>query len=233
MVKDDLEKFDKAFDVYVGCSNWKAIKEFFNGVPNPIFYGFRVGASAITIFASILAWALFTYASNDQKNYLLFTIMFSLGSITVFYFYLLKSHGLVKESKYQRLLTHTYYQYDRYQMFKGKLKEEYDKENFSIERLKEITQSRMQLDQGLSVFRTWILGFSASVFITIIYSMIPSDANLKVLYLAIVSFFVLVTLFYAYFVHDPFWFKGNKYREFVLFLTLFESDIKALESIEK
>jgi hypothetical protein len=226
MVKDDLEAFHSAYDFYHESSSWEAIKTFFKGVPNPILYGFWFTLGASLVFTSILAGLLFTIASTGQKDNVLFAIMGILGVMATFYFYLLKQHGIAKDEAqpYRRLLTHTYYQYDRYFMFKEKLDNEYKHKAFPFEKVKALIQSRLQLDQGLGVLRVWLLGVSASVLVTIIYSLAPGNDGSKVAYIAIISFFVLLSLFYAYFVHDPFWFKNNKYRELLHFITLYETE---------
>ena len=80
------------------------------------------------------------------------------------------------------------------------------------------------LNQGLGAFRIWLLGLSASVLVAIVYSLAPSGSEEKLIYIVVVTFYVLLGLLFAYVMHDPFWFKNNKYRELLLFISIYESD---------
>jgi hypothetical protein len=76
----------------------------------------------------------------------------------------------------------------------------------------------------MNVMKVWVLGVAASVVISILYSIIPDAGQGKIYYIALVSFLLLVALFYMYGVHDPLLFKNNKYRELMLFITIYETD---------
>ena len=227
MVKDDLTAFHTACDTYNKCSRRRAICTFFKGVPNPNLYWFLFVVATVMIFSSILTGVLFKFVGTDQKNNILLSIIGLTSGVSIFYFYLLKKHGVGKEEaqRYQRLLTYTFYQHERYFMFKGKLDKKYKDKAFPFDRVKELIQTRLQQDQGLAVFRMWLVGVCVSLLITIIFSLAPSGKDAKELYVVIVSFYLLLSLLFAYAMHDPFWFKGNRYREILLFLTLWQSEI--------
>ncbi len=226
MVKDNLTDFHTACDTYNECTRWQAIKVFFKGVPNPNLYWFLFVVATLMIFSSILTGVLFKFIGTDQKNSILLSIIGLISGVAIFYFYLLKKHGVGKEKtrRYQRLLTYTFYQYERYFMFKDGLHEIYKHKDFPFDKVKELIQTRLQQDQGLAVFRIWLVGVCVSLLITIIFSLAPSAEEGKELYIAIVSFYLLLSLLFTYAMHDPFWFKGNRYRELLLFITLYESD---------
>ena len=120
------------------------------------------------------------------------------------------------------MLTYTFYQCERYLMFKDELTKEAE---IPLRLVKELIQSRLQLDQGLKVFGVWLLGIAMSLVITVIYSFAPSCEQEKTAYVIIVTFYLLLTLLFVYSMHDPYWFKANKYRELLLFITIYESDV--------
>ncbi len=226
MVKDDLAAFQAAFAAYEHASRYEAIKQFFSRVPNPIFHGFWFTLGVVVLFAAALAVVLFSLVDKGQKDLLLYIIMGILIAMMILYFYLLKRYGVDDEISvtYRGLLTPAYYQVERYLLFEERLTEKYSQTAFPCEGVKSQIQSRLQLNEGLSVFKVWLLGVTASVLITIIYGLSPEKEAAKLVYIAVISFLLLLLLFYAYFVHDPFWFKNNKLREMLLFISVYESE---------
>jgi len=226
MVKDDLAAFQAAIAAYEYASRYEAIKQFFSRVPNPIFHGFWFTLGVVVVFAVALACVLFTLVDKGQKDLLLYTIMGILTAMMMLYFYLLKRYGLDDQifDTYRGMLTPAYYQVERYLLFKERLTEKYSQATFPCESVKSQIQYRLQLNEGLSVIKNWLLGVSASVIITILYGLTPSDETAKLVYIAVISFLLILILFYAYFVHDPFWFKNNKLREMLLFISIYESE---------
>ena len=227
MVKDDLEAFQIACDIYNETSSWKAIKTVFKRVSNPILYGAGSSFCVLIIFATCLAILIFYIANKEQEELLKYAVLSIVGVMLIIYISLFQKHRLSKSDiqPYRRLLTRTYYQDQRYFLFKEKLSKLYPESDYPFERVKSLTQSRLQLDQGLGAFKVWLLGITASVFVTIMFSLVPSGEGRKI-YIAIISFFTLLALFYIYFIHNPYWFKNNKNRELILFLTLYEIELK-------
>ena len=226
MVKEDLAAFQMVCDVYNECSRWQAIKDFFNAVPSHITYWALCVAASVLIFASILTGILFTVAGDDQQDNIMFSIMGLMLGVAIVYGYLLKKHGVAKEKTYpyRRLLTQTFYQHERYFMFKGKVRARLHHNGVPFDKVKDLIQSKLQQNQGLGAFRIWLLGLSASVLVAIVYSLAPSGSEEKLIYIVVVTFYVLLGLLFAYVMHDPFWFKNNKYRELLLFISIYESD---------
>lgn len=226
MVKDDLTAFQDALNAYNKSSRYEALKQFFSRVPNPILHGFWFSFAVVMLFAIAMGIVLFVLVDKGQKDLLLYAIMGFLSIIMLFHFYLIKHYDLEKEKlqPYRELLTRTFYQVERYLLFKETLNETYSHNPFPYESVKSLVQLRLQLNEGLLVFRVWLLGISASILVTVLYGLTPSGESEKLAYIAVISFFLLLVLFYAYFVHDPLWFKNNKYRELLLFITIYESD---------
>ncbi len=235
MVKDDLAAFQAVCDIYDDCSRWQAIKDFFNTVPSHTAYWSLFVTASILIFASILTGILFTVAGDAQKDNIVFSIMGLMLGVAIVYGYLLKKHGVGKEKAYpyRSLLTQTFYQHERYFMFKDKLKTKFYHNVPSFENVKKLIQSRLQQDQGLGAFRIWLLGISASILVAIIYSLAPSGTDEKLIYIVVVSFYLLLSLLFVYVVHDPLWNKNNKYRELLLFITIYESDVVTEDSNQR
>ena len=226
MVKDDLTAFQSAFTAYKEASRYKAIRQFFSRVPNPIFHGFWFTFGVVVLFAVAMGIVMFVLVGKGQKDLLLYFIMGTLTAMMLLYFYLLNRYGLDDETSatYRGLLTPAYYQLERYLLFKERLAKTYSQTTFPFESVKSLIQSRLQLNEGMRTVKSWVLGVIASVIITILYALAPSNESEKLVYVAVISFILLLLLFYAYFVHDPLWFKNNKYREMILFITILESE---------
>ena len=226
MVKDDLAAFQTVYDIYNQCSRWQAIKDFFCRVPNHLSLGFGFSAVMLMLFSIALGCVLFSFATKGQQDWLLYTIMGAFLVIVGFHFYLNWRYGLSKKSiePYRRLLTNSYYQCERYLSFRIKLQKQFNQDDIPVEVVKSLIQMRLQLDQGMNVLKVWVLGVAASVVISILYSIAPDAGQGKIYYIALISFLLLVALFYMYGVHDPLLFKNNKYRELLLFITIYESD---------
>ncbi len=226
MVKDDLAAFQAVCDIYNQCSRWQAIKDFFRRVPNHLSLGFGFSVFVLVLFSIALGCVLFSFATKGQQDWLLYTIMGALLFITGFHIYLTRKYGLPKQQlkPYERLLTNSYYQCERYFTFRDKLRAKFNHDAVSVEVVKTLIQNRLQLDQGMNVLKVWLLGIGASIVISILYSLAPDSDQGKTYYIAVISFFLLVSLFYVYGVHDPLMFKNNKYRELLLFLSVYESE---------
>jgi hypothetical protein len=155
MVKDDLSAFQTVYDIYNECSRWQAIKDFFNAVPSHIAYWALCVAASILIFASILTGILFTVAGDEQQNNIIFSILGLILGVAIVYGYLLKKHGVEKDKTYpyRRLLTQTFYQHERYFMFKNKVNAKFYCSALPFDTVKGLIQSKLQQDQGLDAFR--------------------------------------------------------------------------------
>ena len=226
MVKDDLAAFQDVCDAYNQCSRRKAIANFFKDMSSPVFYWFVFFSTAALTLSSFLAGIPFIIDGGGGNKDILFSVIGIMAGVAIFYGYLLNKHGVAKEKTYpyRRLLTQTFYQHERYFMFRGKINAKFDRKFPSLEKVKELTQSRLQQNQGLGGFRVWLLGVCASVIVAIIYSLVPSDTSEKLVYIIVVSFYLLFSLLFIYVIYDPYWNKNNKYRELLLFITIYESD---------
>ena len=173
-----------------------------------------------------MAVVMYILVNEGQKDLLMFSILGVVSVMAFVHHYLLKKYDskLGKSPLLRELLTNTYCQAERYLLFKGKLEKTYLHKPFPYERVKSLIQSRLQLNEGMRVMKNWVLGVSVSVLITILYGLTPTGEAEKLAYIALISYFLLLILFYAYFVHDPFWFKNNKLREMLLFISVYETE---------
>lgn len=204
----------------------------FMRVFNPILYLTGFGLIMTITFVVSLVVALFYFVSYEQEEALKYAILGIVGAMYIIYLCIFQKHRLSKNAthSYRRLLTRTYYQDQRYFLFKEKLSKLYPESDYPFESVENLIQSRMQFDQGLGAFSVWLLGIAASVPVTIMFSLVPSDEGRKI-YIAIISFFTLLALFYIYFIHNPYCFKNNKNRALVLFLILYEAELKGVNGI--
>lgn len=221
MVKDDLATFQTVFGIYNKSDRCEAIKNFFGRLSCPDFYLFIFVCVVVGTFVCIVT-ALALLLDPEGRDTLLMT-MGLISGIGVSYFYLLKKYSQIAGSaeRYKDLLSDKFYQYDRYITFKEKLDQN---KGLSLAPVTALIQSKLLIAQGWGAFPVSLLGIFVSLMITVIYSSAPGDPKENFLYIIGVTYFLVLLFMMIFACYDPLMNKNNKYRELLLFITIYESD---------